>query len=475
MLVILIQRFGLHFLERIGSFNEFSSGIKMDNHNHTLLFDDCPDCHYISNAFTLLRLPLKKITVPDLIERPDIVLDALSILICKQIENQHGKLIHDILNSSRGLLISFNDPAKFAKYNTRPICHLKMPFSKYELNDALSHGIEHHDNLSDPTDFNNPVFERLVGPSENIRNVKLLIKQVADSDSTVLLLGQSGTGKDVIASCIHYLSKRKVSPLVPINCGAIPSELMESELFGHEKGAFTGAVTRRPGRFELADGGTLFLDEIGDMPMPMQVKLLRVIQDRIIDRVGGNASIKVDVRIIAATNKNLAELIQQNKFREDLFYRLNVFPIQVPTLHERRDDIPMLIDFHLDKIYGRIKHRVIFTDNAKEILCNYAWPGNIRELENFLERMVILHRDCVIDEKNLDPQYKNLTDKSTHPLLSNDASFNIKEYMAKIEQQIIQVALDKSNGIITAAAEYLSLGRATLIEKIKKYNLTVKN
>ncbi|MFZ2315655.1 MAG: sigma-54 dependent transcriptional regulator [Gammaproteobacteria bacterium] len=320
------------------------------------------------------------------------------------------------------------------------------------------------------------VFRKLIGQSVPMQQIKQLIRQVASCDSNVLIIGQSGTGKDIIASCIHDLSNRRYNPLVPINCGAIPTELMESELFGHEKGAFTGAATKRPGRFEIANTGTLFLDEIGDMPLPMQVKLLRVIQERKVDRVGSHTSIDIDVRIISATNQSLEDLIQQNRFREDLYYRLNVFPIYVPSLAERPDDIPALIDYHLDIIAERLNRRVAFTDNALSLLSEYNWPGNIRELANFIERMVILYDGKLLNDSDLDGAYKKKASHVTKNMpaqvnLATEVPFNIKEYIANIEQQLIQAALQKSNGVISSAAEYLSLGRTTLIEKMRKYNL----
>lgn len=440
----------------------------MHQQGHVLITDDCHDCLYTSHAFTLLKLPLKKVTFNEAVKEPDHFKNAVSIISCKTIENKHKKQLHALINQYKTFFISFNEPADDKNSINGAVYFLQMPFSHYELMDALNHTLDHQ-NREDPFDFQFPVFDKLVGHGVQISKIKSLIKQVAYSDTSVLILGQSGTGKDVVASCIHYLSNRKNNPLVPINCGAIPSELMESELFGHEKGAFTGAVTRRPGRFEMANGGTLFLDEIGDMPLPMQVKLLRVLQERCIERVGGNASIKVDVRLIAATNQNLEALIENNRFREDLLYRINVFPIHVPSLSERADDIPLLVSYHLDKIYDRLKHRVVFTDRAIELLSNYSWPGNIRELANFLERMVILHPDCIIDEKDIDLISKKSIVVS--PLASN-LPFNIKEYMSKVEKQIIKVALEQSNGIINSAAEYLSMGRATLMEKIKKYNLS---
>jgi sigma-54 specific flagellar transcriptional regulator A len=449
------------------------SGINMNKlSRYSLVGDNCENCNYLANAFTLLRLPLDRFSLTNLIECDDHLPGVATVFLCKHIEAENGKRVMQKINTSKAHLISFSQ-AKPDKSGNTPVHYLKMPFSLFDLNRVLVECIHDPDDDLTDTAIDHPVFERLIGQSVQIRKIRSMIKQVAYSDSTVLILGQSGTGKDVIASCIHYFSNRKNNSLVPINCGAIPSELMESELFGHEKGAFTGALTRRAGRFEIANGGTLFLDEIGDMPLPMQVKLLRVIQERKIDRVGGSASIKVDVRLIAATNKNLEELIQQGRFREDLFYRLNVFPINVPSLSERKDDIPALIDYHLEKIHERLKHKVIFTDRAKDILCNYAWPGNIRELENFLERMVILHRDQVVDEKDIDSAYKQQKLSGSLPALmtSHEAPFNFKEYIANTERQMIQFALDRSNGIINAAADYLSLGRSALLEKMKKYNL----
>ncbi len=447
-------------------------------HNHSryvLVCDDCDSCSYLSNAFTLLKLPLKKINTREVIDTPDDIENASAVFICPALEEYQIKKIHSKISNQTSLFICSD--AKIKKDKTIPIRAISTKFSESELKDALAScndNIE-DDDFSDLNSIHPSCFDKLIGQSDNVKKLRRLINQVAYSDSTVLILGQSGTGKEVIASCIHYLSNRKDKPLVPINCGAIPSELMESELFGHEKGAFTGALTRRAGRFEIGDGGTIFLDEIGDMPLQMQVKLLRVIQERKIDRVGGTSSVKVDVRLIAATNKNLEDMIEKNLFREDLFYRLNVFPIHVPCLSERSEDIPYLIDYHLDRIFDRLKHRVIFTDRAKEILCQYAWPGNIRELENFLERMVILHRDCVLDEKDLEPQYKQKKPiQLPHFLHANSDSFNIKDYIADMEKQIIEFALDKSNGIINAAADYLSLGQNTLIEKMKAYNLVSK-
>lgn len=439
----------------------------MDSHSrYFLVNDDCECCQYITNAFTLLRLPLAKISFSQLQVNPNIINHSLAVFVCTKTENQFAKKLREIIASQDSHLFSFNE-----KINEDENCfYLKMPFSKFELNYALSQCAL---SKKEDIDIIHPAFDRLIGSSATITKIKMMIKQVASSDSTVLILGQSGTGKNVIASCIHKLSERQSNPLVPINCGAIPSELMESELFGHEKGAFTGALTRRPGRFEIANTGTIFLDEIGDMPLPMQVKLLRVLQERTIERVGGNVSIKIDVRVIAATNQKLEELIQHHQFREDLFYRLNVFPIYVPSLKERSEDIPIIISFFLDKIFDRIHHRVGFTENALEILSNYSWPGNIRELENFLERMVILHRDCIIDENTIDEIYKRKNNSSVISALSE--SIDINEYIANMEIELIKNALDKCNGMISSAAKYLNLKKAALVEKIKKYHLEIES
>ena len=439
--------------------------------DYVLINDNCDSCRYVSNAFSLLSIALKILPPEDFFQHDAMLADA-TVMVCKNIEDQDRKLVQTIIHKNNCFLISFQNPDNYNSNIKIPVHFLKLPFSKYQLKEALNLSHQHKNDFLEFENFSSTIFERLIGHSAQITKIKDMIKQVSYSDTTVLILGQSGTGKDVIASCIHQLSNRKVNPFVPINCGAIPSELIESELFGHEKGAFTGAAAKRSGRFEMANSGTLFLDEIGDMPLPMQVKLLRVIQERIIERVGGNVSVKVDVRLIAATNKNLEELIQTKSFREDLFYRLNVFPIQVPSLAERHEDIPLLIDFHLDKIAERLKHRVLFTDSAKEILSQYAWPGNIRELQNFLERMVILYPDRVLNENTLEIQQKMKKDASP---ISLDEPFNIKEYIADIEQQMIKSALDKADGAVHLAAKYLSLGRTTLIEKMKKYNLVSEN
>ena len=340
----------------------------------------------------------------------------------------------------------------------------------------------------------------LVGSSQAMLQVKKLIIQVAETDATVIILGESGTGKEVVAQCLHALSTRNSSPFVPINCGAIPAELLESELFGHEKGAFTGAITARKGRFEMAEKGSIFLDEIGDMPLPMQVKLLRVLQEKIYERVGGNKSFHSDVRVIAATHRNLENNISDGSFREDLFYRLNVFPIEVPSLKERSEDIPELLEFMLNKIKEKNRLVPILSEKTLIALQYYSWPGNVRELGNLVERLSILFPGLTVEYDDLPARYQvdipgnavlkvcdtlekespELTsseDALSHPFrneksLNLGESLDLKSYLIDVEIQLIQKALIQTDGNVSQAAKLLQTNRTTLVEKIKKLKLT---
>jgi len=328
----------------------------------------------------------------------------------------------------------------------------------------------------------------LVGKSESMSSVRQLIGQVARTDSNVLILGESGTGKEVVAQNLHSISNRAGAPFVPINCGAIPAELLESELFGHEKGAFTGAITARQGRFELAKGGTIFLDEIGDMPMPMQVKLLRVLQERIFERVGGTKTIKVDVRIIAATHRDLEQAVEDGSFREDLYYRLNVFPIEMPALKERAEDISLLINNFSDRLAKAGMSKVRFSANAMVSLTRHDWPGNVRELANLMERMSILFPEGIVDLAELPKKYKydeGLMQAATPELVEENAStsgkktlrpipedgFNLKDYLVEVEKMYILQALDDCNWVVARAAAKLEMRRTTLVEKMRKYEI----
>ncbi len=317
-------------------------------------------------------------------------------------------------------------------------------------------------------------FENFIGDSKEIQDVFELIEKVADTDSTVLITGESGTGKELIAKAIHYNSYRRDKPMVVINCGAIPEELLESELFGHEKGAFTGAHKSRMGRFELANGGTIFLDEIGDMSPNLQVKLLRVLQEQKFERVGSTRTIGVDVRIIAATNQDLLSAVKKGKFREDLYYRLNVIPIIVPPLRRRKSDTPLLVDFFVKK-FNQEKQKNIkrFTPKAMEALLRYDWPGNVRELENLVERVIILSNGDEVGVKDL-PESMIQRTKTVEPLkaAAPRAAMPFDRAVAEYEKQLILKALEEANWVKTKAAKLLKMNRTTLIEKMKKIKLS---
>ncbi|MFQ5780069.1 MAG: sigma-54-dependent transcriptional regulator [Nitrospiria bacterium] len=313
-------------------------------------------------------------------------------------------------------------------------------------------------------------FENMVGNSPSMQQTYELIEKVADSDSTVLIQGESGTGKEVVAKTIHYNSTRKDKPLIPINCGAIPESLLESELFGHEKGAFTGATSARTGRFELAHGGTLFFDEISEMPLALQVKLLRVLQEREFERVGGIKPIQVDVRIIAATNLDLEQAVHEKRFREDLFYRLDVIPINIPPLRERKEDIPLLIDHFIRKFNERKKRKVEgITPDAQKVLMEYRWPGNIRELENLVERMIVLKQGGSLTKEDIPPKIKQ-SDRP-EPLFHLDLpeeGINFSQVVSEFENHILEQAMARANGVKSRAAQLLRMNRTTLVERLKK-------
>ncbi|MBI5846928.1 MAG: sigma-54-dependent Fis family transcriptional regulator [Nitrospirae bacterium] len=304
----------------------------------------------------------------------------------------------------------------------------------------------------------------IIGSSDVMKRVFSLIEKVSASDATVLILGESGTGKELVASTIHYQSSRKGRPLIKVNCAALPEGLIESELFGHEKGAFTGAVKRKSGRFELADRGTIFLDEIGDLPLQAQSKLLRVLQEKTVERVGGTGSITVDVRLIAATNKNLDEEVRAGRFREDLFYRLNVIPVIIPPLRERRNDIPALMEFFMDKFRSRLSKKVRFSKEAVDTLLAYDYPGNVRELENIIERCVTLSTDEVISKNELPPLMR--ADES----MKSDR-LSLSDVAADAEKEHIKRVLQTTQGNKTKAAELLGVSRKTLWEKAKSYGI----
>ncbi len=336
------------------------------------------------------------------------------------------------------------------------------------------------------------LFRSFSGNSRAIRQINRLIEQVADSEATVLILGESGTGKEVVARKLHFHSNRRGKPFVPVNCGAIPADLLESELFGHEKGAFTGAINSREGRFEMADGGTLFLDEIGDMSLSMQVKILRVLQERSFERVGSNKTIHCSVRIIAATHRDLEQLIKEDKFREDLYYRLNVFPIEVAPLRERVADVAVLVTDLISRIETEKRGSVRLTPAAVAALSQYQWPGNVRELANLIERLAILYPYGVVDVKELPEKFREGIEVPTAdseqalpivtvpgdeagtiqavPRLPKDG-IDLKAHLSDMELSLIKQALDDSGGVVAHAAKSLKMRRTTLVEKLRKYGI----
>lgn len=343
---------------------------------------------------------------------------------------------------------------------------------------AARHQTDHSDPL--------PEGDRLIGHSADTMLVRRMIEQVAPSLATVLITGESGTGKEVVARQIHEQSGRK-GPFVAVNCGAIPEHLLESELFGHERGAFTGAVSARAGRFEQAKGGTFFLDEIGDMPTVMQVKLLRVLEERVIERVGSTESIPVDVRLVAATHRDLPKRIEEGKFREDLFYRLSVFPIEITPLRSRPDDIPLLVDEFIRRISAEKNVSLQLSDGAMRILKAYSWSGNVRELANLIERLIVIRpngvvkaRDLpwpIVERKDAEPEVTEVVGSTLSSVSSAvrvdlpKEGLDLKRYLAKIEQDMIEQALLESNGVVQRAAELLGVGRTTLVEKIRRYEI----
>ena len=318
-------------------------------------------------------------------------------------------------------------------------------------------------------------YTNFVGTSKAIKKIFDLIEKVADTDGSVLITGASGTGKELIAKAIHYNSHRGDKPMVVVSCGAIPEALLESELFGHEKGAFTGAYKRRIGRFEMASGGTIFLDEIGEMSPGLQVKMLRVLQEQKFERVGGTKTIHVDLRIVAATNKNLTTAINKETFREDLYYRLNVIPIKVPLLKQRKTDIPILIDFFLKKFQkGKGKKITGFSPITMEAMLAYEWPGNVRELENVIKRITILCDNPIVSFDDLPEiiQEKSQTVQPSNEVIM-EQDLNLHEAVKGYEKRIILEALEKSNWIKSKAAKILNINRTTLVAKIKKQNIDI--
>ncbi|MBM4308252.1 MAG: sigma-54-dependent Fis family transcriptional regulator [Deltaproteobacteria bacterium] len=356
-------------------------------------------------------------------------------------------------------------------YLTKPV---KMDEIKITLERALEYRNLKRENLNLRNQLKKKYqFKNIIGESPAMQSVFEKVEKVADTDSTVLILGESGTGKELIARALHYNSYRREGPFVPVNCAAIPSELLESELFGHEKGAFTNAIRTRIGRFELAHGGTLFLDEIGDMNPNLQSKLLRVLQERQFERIGGVKPIHVDIRVISATHQDLKKAVLKKKFREDLYYRLNVIPIEIPPLRERKSDIPLLAHHFIQHFSKSKKKKVIgISDEAMEGLTEYDWPGNVRELENMIERLIILASGETIHLMDLPERVIPTSSKELGGSIDiPEEGVSLETALNEFEKRLILNALNKSGWVKNKAAQMLHMNRTTLIEKIKRQNL----
>ncbi|GAB3393777.1 transcriptional regulator FleQ [Azotobacter armeniacus] len=401
------------------------------------------------------------------------------------------KELHDWDEALPVLLLGQHSPADWPKeVRQQVLASLEAPPSYSKLLDSLhraqvyrarpgqGRGLSREPNL----------FRSLVGTSRAIQQVRQLLQQVADTDACVLLQGESGTGKEVVARNLHYHSRRCDAPFVPVNCRAIAAELLESELYGHEQGAFSGALCSHAGRLELAHGGVLFLEEIDAMPLPVQARLLRVLKEGVFERLGSTQVQSVDVRIIAASHKSLEVMAREGSFREDLYYRLSVFPIEMPPLRERVEDLPLL----LNELIARLEHdklgSIRFNSAAIMSLCRHEWPGNLRELANLVERMAIMHPYGVIGVQELPKKYRHievedeqgdesrafevgLPDPATLVLLPPEG-LDLKDYLAALEQTLIQQALEDSAGVVARAAERLRIRRTTLVEKMRKYGMS---
>ncbi|MFZ5898333.1 MAG: sigma-54-dependent transcriptional regulator [Bacillota bacterium] len=345
--------------------------------------------------------------------------------------------------------------------------YITKPLDLYQLKLAIRKALQEKDLLKEVKFLRSELTKdrgEMIGESPALQKVKYMIKKVAPTDATVLLTGESGTGKEVAAVAIHKLSLRADGPFVAVNCAALPEQLLETELFGHEKGAFTGATSRRTGRFELANRGTIFLDEIGEMSPGMQAKLLRVLQEKSFERVGGTQTIQVDIRVIAATNKNLEEAVRNGTFREDLFYRLNVIHIDIPPLRERKEDIPLLVDYFIGKLCPT-HARCRITDEALALLCRYNWPGNVRELQNVLERAIIISPSGEIKPEHLPQDIQDLNKEENENGITPGAT------LREAEKEMIIRALRKCGGNRSQAARLLGIARTTLLFRMKKYGI----
>ncbi|MBX7096706.1 MAG: sigma-54 dependent transcriptional regulator [Myxococcaceae bacterium] len=393
--------------------------------------------------------------------------------LLKQVTVNHPE-VPVIIITAHGTVDSAVEAIKLGAFD-----YVTKPFEQAELQVVVAKAARTHQaNLRDVR-RDGRARAAIVGESAQMQDIFKVIDKVADSPSTVLITGESGTGKELIATALHDGSSRRDKPLIKINCAAIPKDLMESELFGYERGAFTGAVTSKPGRFELADLGTLFLDEIAEIPVEMQVKLLRVLQESEFERVGGIKTTRVDVRLVAATNRNLEEEIEAGRFRKDLYYRLNVVPITLPSLRERKSDIPKLCSHFIEKYNQRLNKKIVgIAPEALALLQGYAWPGNIRELENLMERALLFADGPNIEIKDLPDSVRAPSQgasassaDSTHAPGETPLKEMVKAKAAELEKELITKALEETEGNVTRAAKLLQISRKSLQTKMKEFGL----
>ena len=422
---------------------------------------------HASNGESCLKILQEE--VPDLIlldiQMPGI--DGIETL--EQIKQQYSR-IPIIMMSAHGTIDIAVRSMKLGAYD-----FITKPFSGDRLNITVRNALESNELRGEVEQLRRELqekyqFKHIIGQSGAIQNVFRSVSKVIDSSVTVLLYGESGSGKELIARAIHYEGqKRRNKPFIAVNCSALPDSLLESELFGHEKGSFTGASQRRIGKFEQADGGTVFLDEVGEMAPSTQVKVLRVLQVREFERVGGNELVKVDIRLISATNKDLEEAVRKSEFREDLFYRLSVFPIKLPPLRERKDDIPLLIQFFIEKYTVREEKTVnSMSSDAIELMMAYHWPGNIRELENAIERAIVLVTTSEIVANDLPANVRVIGERRVV-----DTSKTLNSWIENLEEEALRKALLECEGNVSLTARKLGIGRATIYRKAKKYGLTI--
>jgi len=416
-------------------------------------------------ALQILKSNKIDVVITDL-KMPDI--DGMELLT--SVSEQYPK-IPVIMITAHGSIATAVEALKKGAFD-----YITKPFELDDLKNVISKA-EKTRTLNESELFLPPdEIERIgiIGTSQKTMEIFDVIKRVAQTTTTVMITGETGTGKELIANAIHFNSPRKNNPLIKINCAAIAATLMESELFGYEKGAYTGAAVTKQGKFELAHKGTLFLDEVAEIPRDMQVKLLRVIQEQEFERVGGLRTIKVDVRIIAATNQNLLHQVKQGKFREDLYYRLNVFPMDIPPLRERKEDVLPLVDYFMDKFNKKLGLSIKMDSEVNEMLLHYEWPGNIRELENLIERMMLLARNNLITAAEVPVELKEAVNKIINAP-ADDSQKPFKEYMRghveNVERKMIVKCLEESGGNVTNAAKQLGMSRKGLQLKMIKYNL----